>query len=83
MVPAGSGGAFSGIVRSVLYEGETVELVVSLVGISGVREVTMKVHALRSSRPRQRSAFPLGGAVRPRHLLRQRIPYSGRHAVTA
>lgn len=58
-------GPLSGIVRSVLYEGETVELVVSLVSVSGVRDVTMKVHALHAPVPGSQVRFRLAAPYVP------------------
>lgn len=52
-------GPLSGIVQSVLYEGETVELVVSVIGLNGIRELTMKVDAAQAPAPGSQVGFRL------------------------
>lgn len=52
-------GPLSGIVQSVLYEGETVEVVVSVIGLNGIRELTMKVDAAHAPAPGSQVGFRL------------------------
>lgn len=58
-------GPLTGVVRSLLYEGEMVELVVSMTGIDGVREVTMKVHASEAPVPGDEVRFRLAAPYVP------------------
>lgn len=52
-------GPLSGIVRSVLYEGDMVEVIVMMVGMQGAREVTMRVHASEAPVPGSEVRFRL------------------------
>lgn len=52
-------GPLRGIVRSVLYEGDMVEVIVMMVGMQGTREVTMRVHAAEAPVPGSEVRFRL------------------------